>query len=177
MTTWQDITTNNEKLANQIRKDPTICMTNPEMAKMLISRIHFNDNDIVMEPCRGLGAFYNNLPNNVIKKYCEINDGIDYLTQNEIVDITLSNPPFVPRTLFWEFMLKAMETTRREIYWLINLQSINVFTPKRLKEMANKQWYINDFFICADKRWFGRYVWVKFTKINNGFISYTDKIY
>ena len=69
-----------------------------------------------------------------------------------MVDYTISNPPFVPRKLFWLFNSKAMETTRKEIYWLVNMGSLNVFTPKRLDEMNNKGWYINSFYVVSDKR-------------------------
>jgi hypothetical protein len=130
-----------------------------------------------MEPCKGKGAFYDNLPNNVKKLYCEINEGSDYLENKQIVDVTLSNPPFVPRKLFWDFMVKAMETTRREIYWLLNLISLNVFTPKRLNEMKIKGWFLNSFHIVNDKRWFGRYVWVKISKEDNQIFTWTNNIF
>jgi hypothetical protein len=139
-------------------------MTKPTMAKYLISLIDFKDNDVVMDCCKGKGAFYDNLPENVDKKWCEINEGIDYLKFDGKVDITLSNPPFVPRKLFWTFNVKAMETTNRSIYWLINMLSLNVFTPKRLDEMKSKGWYIENMHIVSDKRWFGRYVWLKISK-------------
>lgn len=29
----------------------------------------------------------------------------------------------------------------------------------------------------ADKRWFGRYAWVQFTKVNNNFLSFNKKVY
>ena len=165
------------KLEKLVEKDSDICFTNPEMAKYLISLIQFKENDIVIEPCKGKGAFYNNLPDTVKKLYCEINEGKDYLENKEIVDITLSNPPFVPRKLFWCFMVKAMETTRREIYWLINLNSLNVFTPKRLNEMKLKGWFINSFHIVSDKRWFGRYAWIKISKEDNNIFTWTDKMF
>jgi hypothetical protein len=163
------------KLKEQVEKNADICFTKPEMAKYLIDRIEFKDNDIVIEPCLGKGAFFNNLPKNVKKIYCEINEGLDYLESETIVDITLSNPPFVPRKLFWSFMLKAMETTRREIYWLINLSSLNVFTQKRLQIMKDKGWYINNLHIVSDKRWFGRYAWMCINKNNNNFYTFSNK--
>ena len=177
MTDWNDINSNGGKISQLVAKDSTICMTKPDMAKYLINTIQFEDNCIVMEPCKGTGSFYDNLPNNVIKQYCEIDEGIDYLQFNGQVDITLSNPPFAPRKLFWQFMQKAMATTTRQIYWLINMSSLNVFTPKRLEEMKANGWFINNFHIVSDKRWFGRYVWVKITKTNTNIINYTDKIF
>lgn len=164
MKVWEYKSGTDDKLSKQVEKDPSIVMTKPEMAKYLISTITFNEGDVVMEPCLGDGAFFNNLPLYVSKKYCEINLGIDYLECKENVDITLSNPPFVPRKLFWDFMVKAMDTTKREIYWLINISSLNVFTPKRLNQMMDKGWYIQNFHIVNDKRWYGRYVWIKISK-------------
>ena len=164
-----------DKLAEKVAKDPDIVYTNPEMAKNLLSTIIFTKGDIVMEPCRGKGAFYDNFPDIVRKEYCEMNEGIDYLKYEGTVDITISNPPFVPRKLFWNFHLKAMETTRKEIYWLINMCSLNVFTPKRLGEMKDKGWFINGFNIVSDKRWFGRYALVKISKIDNDFFNWHMK--
>jgi hypothetical protein len=155
-------------LAIQVEKNPDIVMTNPEMAKVLISTVPLKIGDVVMEPCLGSGSFLNNLPPFTTNLWCEINKGRDYLSQSQIVDYTISNPPFVPRKLFWQFHQKAMETTRKEIYWLINLSALNVFTTKRLDEMKEKGWFINSFFIVADRRWFGRYAFVKFSKNDTG---------
>ena len=172
---WEYKSNKNDPLAEKVKKDKSIVMTNPEMAKYLIDRIKIEDGDIVMEPGKGDGAFYDNFPNNCIKKYCEINEGKDFLLYDEQVDICCGNPPFVPRKLFWSFQEKAMEITRKEIYWLINLSSLNVFTPKRLGEMKEKGWYIQDFHIVSDKRWYGRYVFIKINKIPNTLFSWNKK--
>jgi len=174
---WEYKSKEDDKLAKQVKKDNDICYTKDEMAKYLLSLINFKEYDIVMEPCRGKGAFYNNLPDNVIREYCEINEGKDYLKYEDEVDITLSNPPFVPRSLFWDFHMKAMDTTRREIYWLFNISSLNVFTPKRLTIMKEKNWFIQSFHIVQDKRWFGRYIWVKFGRKDKGIIDFCDKVF
>ena len=85
---------------------------------------------------------------------------------------TIANPPFCPRKLFWEFMIRAMETTTDRIYWLINLASMNVFTPKRLEEMKKKGWYIQYQHIIADKRWYGRYVMLGIGRTDHGYFSW-----
>jgi hypothetical protein len=175
MKIWDYKSNDEDKLSKKVEKDNDIVFTKPEMAKYLISLIKFQDGDIVMEPCKGKGAFYDNIPNNVVKKYCEINEDIDYLKFDDIVDITLSNPPFIPRKLFWDFHVKAMDTTNKNIYWLINILSLNIFTPKRLNIMKDRKWFIQSFNVVSDKRWFGRYVWVKFGREDNGIFSWFDK--
>ena len=162
---WDYKSNETDELAKQVRKNPDIVMTQETMAIHLIGLVPFKAGDTVMEPCRGKGAFYNSLPSFVEKHWCEINEGKDYLMYEGTVDITLSNPPFIPRALFWAFQKKAMDTTRRTIYWLINISSLNVFTPKRLTEMRDKGWYIQSFHMVSDKRWFGRYVWLEISKI------------
>jgi len=181
---WNDAITNTswkkqdkKNLAHQVQSDKSIVMTNPDMAKYLLSLIQFEDNDIVLEPCKGDGAFYNNFPDNVEKRYCEIDEDIDFLEYEYDVDYCISNPPFVPRKLFWEFNQKAMKITKKKIYWLINMSSLNVFTPKRLEEMSSLGWYINSFHIVADKRWFGRYVFVEITKENKGVMNWRQKVF
>tara|TARA_R110000787_G_C13186624_1_gene422489 strand:- start:46 stop:585 length:540 start_codon:yes stop_codon:yes gene_type:complete len=175
---WDYVSKNDDKLSKQVIKNPDIVMTKPEMAQYLVSTIDFKDDDIVMEPCLGNGAFYDSFPVSEYNKvWCEINRGIDYLNYDGLVDYTISNPPFVPRKLFWQFHQKAMETTNKGIYWLVNMSSLNVFTPKRLEEMNDKGWYINGFIIVADKRWFGRYCFLKITKENNNFVLFHKKTF
>lgn len=171
---WEYESKDDDKLGKQVAKNPDIVMTKPEMARHLISRIPWKEGDVVMEPCKGKGAFYDNLPDTVNKEWCEINEGRDYLTFEGKVDVTLSNPPFVPRAFFWEFHKKAMDTTRRAIYWLINIGSLNVFTPKRLEEMKTKGWFIQSFHTVSDKRWFGRYVWIEITREPNGCMTWAE---
>jgi len=172
---WNYESNENDALAKKVEKDNDIVMTSPLMAIDLIARIPFQDGDIVMEPCKGSGSFYDNLPNNTTNLFCEINEGIDYLKFEGEVDYTISNPPFVPRKLFWDFHCKAMETTRQAIYWLINLSSLNAFTPKRLNEMSKDGWYLNNFHIVNDKRWYGRYVRVRFSRTSTETITWCEK--
>ena len=159
-------------------KGKSFTYTNPEMAKWLIkNHTKLKLNDLVLDACKGGGAFYDNLPPLVKKDWCEIDLGRDFLTYNKIVDVCMSSPPFVPRKLFWSFMNKAMQITRRKIYWLINMSSLNTFTPRRLEAMKEKKWFIQKFTIVLDKRWFGRYVWVEFGREDKGFFDYNTESY
>jgi hypothetical protein len=147
-------------------KGTDIVMTKPEMAKHLLSLCEYEEGSILLEPARGSGAFYDNFPEYCKKEWCEINEGRDFLEWDETnkVDYTISNPPFVPRKLFWQFQQKAMKITKCKIFWLINISCMNVFTPKRLAEMADSGWYITHLHIVSDKRWFGRYVYIEISK-------------
>ena len=161
---WEYKSNENDKLAEKVAKDKNIVMTKPEMARYLISCIDFVEGEKVLDPCLGEGAFYENLPQNVIKDWCEINKGKDFMNYFEECDVVISNPPFVPRKLFWEFNEKAMRVARRKIYWLINMASLNVFTPKRLEFMKDHKWFIQSLNIVNDKRWYGRYCMIEIGK-------------
>ena len=177
MKVWNYKSNSDDKLAQQLSKDNSIVYTKPEMAKYLLSLIEFKEWDVVMEPCKWLWAFYDNFPNFVNKEFCELNEWLDYLEYKWIVDITISNPPFVPRKLFWDFQKKAMTTTKREIWWLINMWSLNVFTPKRLDEMRDNWWFIEQINITWDKRWFWRYCFIKIWKQNKWFFKWNNLIF
>lgn len=167
-------------LAEQVDKHGSqLVMTNPVMAIELLKNIPFEDDDIVLEPACGTGSFYNNFPINTTNIWCEINKGIDFLDwdDDDKVEYVISNPPFIPRKLFWDFHLKAMNITTKGIYWLINLSALNVFTTKRLCEMNEKGWYIQSMRIVNDRRWFGRYAFIHISKGKSNFITYDRTTY
>jgi len=171
---WNYTSNENDKLQENIKKKgKSFIYTNHEMAKHLISISDIQKGDIVIEPGKGDGAFYNNIPTDCSAVWCEINEGRDFFEYDEtkLVDVCLSNPPFVPRKLFWNFMEKSMRITKRKIYWLLNLSSLNVFTPRRIDIMKEQGWFIQSFHIVADKRWFGRYTWVEIGREDKGIFT------
>lgn len=68
------------------------------------------------EPCRGAGAIYDRIPCGH-KNYCEINEGIDYLTYQppRMVDLIVTNPPF---SLALEFLQKSLRESVTVCYLL-----------------------------------------------------------
>jgi len=165
-----------DNLGQLINKfDKTFVYTNEKMAKYLIKRCNFKENDIVLEPCMGNGAFYDHLPFYVNKDWCELSKGRDFFNYNSKVEYVIGNPPFVPRKLFWRFHLKAMSISTKGIFWLINMLTMNAFTPRRLNQMNKKGWYIQSQHIVNDKRWYGRYVWIHFSRKKNNYYTFKLK--
>lgn len=159
-------------------KAKSFLYTNPLMAKWLIdTHCDIKKTDLVLDACKGGGAFYDNIPSGIKKDWCEIDLGKDFIEYKNLVDVCLSSPPLVPRKLFWEFMDKAMSITKRKIYWLMNLKSLNTFTPRRLELMENSKWYIQKLTIVIDKRWFGRYCWVEIGREDKGFVKFNTNSY
>lgn len=72
----------------------SVVYTAPTFAKKIIDhfRPQFHDDDTFLDPCRGKGAFYENLPDK--KDWCEIQDGKDFLTYDKQVSWIITNPPW-----------------------------------------------------------------------------------
>lgn len=162
-------------LANRSGAD--IVMTNPDMAKDLLRRIPFEKGDVVLEPGRGKGAFFNNFPTFTKNLWCEISEDKDFFDFHGRVDYCVSNPPFTPRGLFWNFQKHAMKVTTKAIYWVISMSAMDVFTPKRYLEMNKCGWYIQSLHVVQDKRWYGRYIWVHISKNPTSFFTHELKLY
>ena len=76
------------------RKVPNDVFYTPAgLVKQLIQQTPFHDADLVLDPFRGEGVFFNNFTNDH-KDWCEIEEGRDFFQYSESVDWILSNPPF-----------------------------------------------------------------------------------
>ena len=138
--------------------------TPEDIATKIIDSINIEPNSTILDPCAGSNkVFYNNFPINTDKKYCEITEGIDFLNYNENVDYIISNPPF-ERKILWQFILKSIDIVNKEIYFLLNIDCLNVFTIKRMKIMNDKGFYLNQIKFLEIKKWYGRYIVIRISK-------------
>lgn len=130
----------------------------------------------VLDPCSGNGykPWFNNF--NVKEKYeCELDDGNNFLLYDKKVDWVIGNPPY---HISWEFTKKALDIANIGVAWLINNQALNSHnTPKRIEYMQSKGFYLQKMHIVSDKRWFGRYYFVIYTKNKNDFLTCTRNSY
>lgn len=84
----------------------------------------------VLDPCKGAGVFYNNLPS-CNKDWCEITDNKDFFNYTNKIDLIIGNPPY---SLWNKWLEHTMKLTDKFCYIMgfLNL------TPSRLnKIMAN----------------------------------------
>lgn len=150
-------------------KDISFHYTNEQMVKDLISITPISGS--VLDAGSGKNkVWFNNLKG---EKYeCEIEDGVDFLLWDKKVDWVVGNPPFDQQKAF---LKKATEVATTGIAFLGNINFWNGLTPKRLSEMSG--WYLKKIHIVSDKRWFGRYYYLIFTKELNDFLSWNKKTY
>tara|TARA_R110002012_G_scaffold267492_2_gene451306 strand:+ start:1283 stop:1819 length:537 start_codon:yes stop_codon:yes gene_type:complete len=105
-------------------------MTPEKMAKKIINL--YKIKGVVLDPCKGMGAFYNNFPKNCIKDFCEIDENKDFFKYNKKVDWIITNPPY---SIFEEF-LKHSQILSDNIVFLIPMSKA-FSSLKRLKMIFN----------------------------------------
>jgi len=146
--------------------------TPEELAKLLIQHIDFCPNDLVLEPFRGEGAFYNHFPDTVVKDWCEIREGRDFKNYVGNVDWVISNPPFrleQPNgkrvNSFFYLVDYYASRINKGIAFLAMDACFSTLTPIRLKELQEKHnLYIHNIIVCNVKKWRGRYFFMVFKK-------------
>jgi hypothetical protein len=97
-----------------------VVMTPPQIAKRIVQ--HFKPSGRILDPCRGNGAFADEMPG---CEWCEIREGKDFMEWHEPVDWIVSNPPY---SNFYEWMCHSFDVAENVVY-LIPTQK--VFTPLR----------------------------------------------
>ena len=152
-------------------KDITFHYTNEQMVKDLISITPINGS--VLDAGSGKNkVWYKNLAG---EKYeCELEDGNDFLLWDKPVDWVVGNPPFHQG---WLFLDKASQVANKGIAFLGNLNFWNSCLPSRFELLSERGFYLNKLHIVQDKRWFGRYYFLIFTKEKSAFISWNKKNY
>jgi 16S rRNA A1518/A1519 N6-dimethyltransferase RsmA/KsgA/DIM1 with predicted DNA glycosylase/AP lyase activity len=156
-------------------KDITFHYTNPEMVKYLLEIAKIDNNASILDTGSGKNKIWYNLLSNKEKYECEIEDGVDFIKDwNKKVDWCIGNPPF---HIGWQFIEKSLEIANFGIAFLGNLNFFNSLTPRRIKLMQQKGFYLKKIEVVSDKRWFGRYYFLIFTKEENNFLNANIKTF
>lgn len=114
-----------------------IVMTPEWLAKEIIE--HFNPSGVILDPCRGEGAFYDNFPGNN-NEWCELGEGVDFLTYNKKVDWIITNPPW---SKMQQFLAHGMKVADNIVY----LTTINHYTTKkRIRDMREHNFAIKEIY-------------------------------
>lgn len=112
------VTKSNGKNKEQYNPNDDI-MTPRYIAKRIIDQLPIKDSDTVLDPFKGEGAFYDQLPQ-CRKYWCEIKDSKDFFDFEWPVEWIISNPPY---SKFTEVMKHSYEIADNIVY-LIPLNKI-----------------------------------------------------
>lgn len=114
-----------------------IVMTPEWLAKEIIH--HFSPSGIILDPCRGTGAFYDQFDVKT-KDWCELAEGKDFLIYNQKVDWIITNPPW---SKMQQFLLHGMKVADNIVY----LTTINHYTTKkRIRDMRENNFAIKEIY-------------------------------
>jgi hypothetical protein len=120
---------------NKNTPDKDIVYTPRELAREIIE--HYNPTGVILDPCKGDGAFSDQIKDCL---WCELELGSDFLDWTTPVDWIISNPPW---SKMREFLSHGMEVADNIVY----LTSINHYTTKRrIKDMRDAGFAIKEFY-------------------------------
>jgi hypothetical protein len=158
--------------------------TPEDLATELIDRVDLEEGDIVLEPFRGEGSFYNNFPDYVVKKYAEIEEGLDYKDFVGEVDWVITNPPFRLETgdkrvnSFYQLLEYYSTRVNKGVAFLANDCCLSTLTPKRIKTLESNNLFLNKIIVCNVRKWRGRYFFVIFRKDEpSQFFDYIEGVF
>ena len=149
--------------------------TPKELAKDLVALCAIEKDDMVIEPFKGEGAFYDAFPEDCKKEWAEITEGKDWKEITRAFDWVITNPPFrfdLPGkrvNSFWVIVEYYAQRARKGMAFLCNDNCFTTLTPKRLAYLKELGWEITQIVCCAVKKWRGRYLFVIFEKKSPGF--------
>jgi hypothetical protein len=144
--------------------------TPEQLAKDLINILPIIPEDILFEPFKGEGAFFNSFPEQNTKLWTEIEEGRDFKEIPNGFDWVITNPPFKLDTgnkrvnSFWYILDYFLDRTNKGIAFLGNDSCFSTLTPKRLQIIKNKGWSITKIVVCSIKKWRGRYFFIVLEK-------------
>jgi hypothetical protein len=159
--------------------------TPEDLCKKLINFVPIESNDVLFEPFAGEGSFLNNFPNDTTIFSTEIEQGKCFTTFNDPFDWVITNPPYnlvlngkPIRSSFWYLLKYFTERATKGVALLANHLCFNSLSPSRIKELELKGWYLNNIIICDVKKWYGRYYFMIFSRVNtNNCIKYIEGIH
>ena len=143
-----------------------------ELAKALISKIPLQNGDVVYEPFKGQGSFYDQFPDFVHKDWSEILEGRNFIDYKKPVDWVISFPPFKMEMLkgndsvFFRILLHfaSEDRVRKGICLLASKDSYLSVTPKRMALLNTKGWYLSKQVVCNVNAHRGRMVFMMFSR-------------
>lgn len=142
--------------------------TPPSIAKLMISMCDIKEGMTVLDPSKGGGIFYDNLPNGVIKEYCEIKESKDFFDYTKKVDLVIGNPPYS----LWDKWIKHTMTLTDKFCYIFGVYN---FTDKRVREILDMGYGVTKFHLLKIDWWFSPSYIVVFEKNKQSIITVEPK--
>jgi hypothetical protein len=148
-----------------------ILFTPLPVALKLIEMTNIQRNEKLLDPCRGEGVIYNNLPTFCEKDWAEITEGHDFFEYDKPVDTIICNPPFSIYTKWIQHCIKLNPQKIALVIGCLNLTTI------RLKLLEDSGYYMTRMSIVNVRGWFSNTYLVLFEKNGTPILSYDTARY
>ena len=150
------------------RKVPNdVFFTPKSLALEMIEMCNITPDMKVLDPCKGAGVFYDNLPE-CKKDWCEITDGKDFFEYNDKVDLVISNPPF---SMWNRWLDHTCEITDKFCY----IMGVMNLTDNRICELHKKGFGITAIRWLKVDWWFGHSLVIIVERNKPSIITVSDK--
>lgn len=145
----------------------------------LIALVPFVAGDRVLEPFKGEGAFYDQLPDTVQKDWCEITQGRDYKDYDKEFDWVISNPPFKidGKSAIWTTIDYYTQRAKKGVAFFVNDYGFSTITPVRQAILKERGWALTGITMVNVKKWRGRYFLLIFEKDKPSVMNYLSGSY
>ena len=141
------------------------------VALKLIDMTNIQRNEKVLDPSRGQGVIYNNLPTFCEKDWAEITEGRDFFEYDKPTDTIICNPPFSIYTKWIQHCIKLNPQKIALVIGCLNLTTI------RLKLLEDNGYFMTKMSIVNVRGWFSNTYLVLFEKGGTPIISYDTARY
>jgi hypothetical protein len=159
----------NNKNGNKLKKNSNDIIYTPKpIALKMIEMCEIKEGSTFLDPSKGGGIFYDNLPSICIKDYCEILENKDFFKYNKNVDLIIGNPPY---SLWDRWIEHTMKLTNKFCYILGFLN----FTDKRDRNILNNGFGITKIHLLKIDWWFSHSYIVIFEKGKESIITVEPK--
>lgn len=158
-------------LKNNVKENQDKKYTNPELAKKLIEYVNIKPHEILLDPFKGRGAFYDNYPEKNKKFWCEIDEGVDFFDYKNPVHWVISNPPYSILNKVFDHLIKICKKGFALLLGMINL------SIKRIKYLETNGFFITKIKLLRVRGWFGTSCFVVWEKNKKSILDYDDEIY
>ena len=140
-------------------KPQDIFVTPIPLAVKHIAFLDYKRKDIWLDPFRGTGNYFKNFPvPEQQRRWCEIQENIDFFQFDEKIDIICSNPPY---SLLDNVLEKSVALKPRIISYIIGHIS---FTAKRMSYMEENGYRLRKVCYVQVKKWLGNSVMVVYER-------------
>jgi hypothetical protein len=146
----------NKPFANMKARKNDLVYTPLPVVKMAIEMCDITPEMTVLDPCRGAGVFYNNLPE-CKKDWCEITENVDFFERTERVDLIIGNPPF---SIWNKWLEKTISLTDKFCY----IMGVMNLTVARLNKLYKAGYGITRYKLIKIDWWFCNTIIVLFEK-------------